>query len=106
MMVTASRELLTKKDLATEVTSEKFRFHTHDEEPMEKIQENLSKLPPDAKENLADKPAVEICTRDTASPNMPIKKDPVERVGQESWRKPLPNEPGDGTVLANEELAR
>jgi hypothetical protein len=70
------------------------------------MQESLSKLPPDAKENLADKAAVEICTRDTASSNMPIKMNPMERIGQEHWSKPLLNKPDDGAVVANEELAR
>ena len=63
-------------------------------------------FPPDTKENLADKPVVGICTRDAASSNALFKKDPVESVGQESWSKPLPTEPDDGAVLANEELAR
>ena len=70
------------------------------------MQESLSKLPPDAKENLTDRPAVEICTRDTASSNIPLKKNPVERIGQEHWSKPLLNEPDDGAVVNNEELAR
>ena len=105
-LVTASRELLTKKDPANGVAAEKPRFHIPDEEPMEEIQENLSKLPPNAKENLADKPAVKICTRDTASSNMPFKKDPLESECQEHWSKPLLNEPDDGAVVTNEELAR
>ena len=70
-------------------------FHVADKEskePIEEMQESLSKLPPDAKENLADKPAVEICTRDTASSNMPLKKHLVERIGQEHWSKPQPGD--------------
>ena len=49
---------------------------------------------------------MKICTKDTASSNMPIKKDPVESVGQESWTKPQPAEPDDGAVLSPEDLAR
>ena len=94
--------------LGEAVAAEMPRFHAPDEErdePMEEMQESLSKLSPDAKENLADNSVVEICTRDTGSLKMPLKKNPVESVGQECWTKPLPTEPDNGAVLANEDPA-
>ena len=60
--------------------AEKTKFHKSKEER----QENLSKLPPNPNENLAKEPVVDNFTRDTASSDDPLKKDPVERVGQES----------------------
>ena len=90
-----------------EVTAEKTRAHASVEEcgePMEEVgQENLKKLPPDTNESCANDAAMEICTRDTASIDVPIKKDPMEDVCQESLSKPLPNEPEN---FANDELAR
>ena len=40
-----------------------------------------------------------------ASSNMPLRKNHVESVGQQSWTKPLPNEPEDGAEVANGEPA-
>ena len=67
------------------------------------IQECISKFPPDSTENFANEPNAEIGMRDTASIDVPIKKDPMEDVCQESLSKPLPNEPEN---FANVKLAR
>jgi hypothetical protein len=95
------------QELLGEVTTEKTRVHGSVEEsgePLEGVtQESLSKLPPDATENLSNEPIVEICTRDTASIGVPIKKNPMEDVAQESLSKPLPNEPEN---FANDKRAR
>ena len=72
------------------------------DEPMEGRQENLSKLPPDATENLTKEPAVDICTRGTISFGDLLKKDPVENASQECLSRSLPEATKD---VAKDELA-
>jgi hypothetical protein len=68
--------------LLGEAMTEKTRFHG-------------SKLPPNATEDITEnevtkEPVVDICTRGTTTFGDPLMKDPVERVGQESWTEMNP----------------
>jgi hypothetical protein len=72
------------------------------DEPMEGRQENPSKLPHDATENLTKEPAVDICTRGTTSFGDPLKKDPVENASQECLSRSLPEATED---VAKDDLA-
>ena len=69
----------------------------------EVAQENLKKLPLDTNESCTNDAAMEICTRDIASIDVHVKKDPVEDVGQEGLSEPLPKEPEN---CGKDELAR
>ena len=68
-------------------------------------QENLKKLALDTNEKCANDVAMETCTttRDTASIDGRVKKDPVEDVGQEGLSEPLPRDPENS---AKDKLAR
>ena len=68
-------------------------------------QENLKKLALDTNEKRANDVAMETCTttRDTASIDGRVKKDPVEDVGQEGLSEPLPRDPENS---AKDKLAR
>ena len=110
------------------MSAEKTRVDSVEEngQPMDEVvHESLSKLPPDTTENDANGAAMEISSRVTASfevstkkapedrvvaaneepasMDVPIKKDPMEDVDQESLSKHLPNKPDGGVVAANEE---
>ena len=56
-----------------------------------------------ANESCANDAAIEIGTRDTASSDVRVKKDPVEDVGQEGLSEPKPKEPKN---CAKDELSR
>ena len=69
--------------------------------------EVAKKVPEDgvvaANESCANDAAIEIGTRDTASSDVRVKKDPVEDVGQEGLSEPKPKEPKN---CAKDELSR
>jgi hypothetical protein len=53
------------------------------------------------KENCANDVAMEIGTRDTASGDEHVKKDPADDVGQEGLSEPKPKEPENCAKLLN-----
>ena len=75
------------QELLGEAMAERTGFHGSNEEGEEPMQERLSKLPPDAAENLAKEPAtVKSCSIVTASRELLIKEDSATEATAEKPR--------------------